>query len=346
MPEQGQKEEQYMFNNLEAEVIYNLKMKAVDKAGNEIITQTIEQETELKPTGIYASLVGSTLKFYTTQEAAEASSGKVYENVQGKTFTRDNTNGVEAPNTPWFADADKIAAVEFVDEVAPEYMAYYFSDLKSLQTVNMEKVKTINVNNMYGMFLNCESLREINTKGFDTRNVENMGWMFLNCKSLTNLDVTGFDTSKVTNMEVMFNGCSSLGSLDVSSFDTSNVTTMRSMFANCSNLTTIDVSNFNTSNVTNMTTMFFACKGLITLDLSSFDTSNVINFRGMFSNSSKIETLDLSSFNTRNATNMQGMFTYCNNLSTVYVGQDWVLASEHSNIFLGCKTSTTTLKQN
>ncbi|MCI8637447.1 MAG: BspA family leucine-rich repeat surface protein, partial [Clostridia bacterium] len=255
--------------------VYWVTEDNVEYKGTEDEQQPIEPEEPIvvEPTGIWASLEGNTLKFYTTEANAKAGGGKVYENVQGKTFIRDNTDGVEAPNTPWFADRDQIIAVEFVDEVAPEYLAYYFSDLTSLETVNMEKVKTINVTDMYGLFLNCRNLKEINTKGFDTRNVENMGWMFLNCSSLSNLELTMFNTKKVTNMEVMFNGCSGLTQLDVSSFDTSNVTTMRSMFANCSKLTQINGSNFDTTNVTNMATMFYNCSSLTALDVSSFDTS-------------------------------------------------------------------------
>ena len=156
------------------------------------------EEPVVEPTGIWVSLEGNTLKFYTKENDARNGGGKVYENVQGKEFVRDNV--AETIDTPWFVDKEQITKVEFVDEVAPEYLAYYFSDLSALETVDMSKVKTINVNNMYGLFLNCRALKQIDTTGWDTRNVENMGWMFLNCSSLTNLDVSMFDTKKVTNM--------------------------------------------------------------------------------------------------------------------------------------------------
>ncbi len=273
------------------------------------------EEPVVEPTGIWTSLEGNTLRFYTTEEKARSGGGKVYGNVQGIEFVRDNN--AETIDTPWFADRNQITAVEFVDEVAPEYLAYYFSDLTSLETVDMEKVKTINVTNMYGLFLNCRNLKEINTKGFDTRNVENMGWMFLNCSSLTNLDVTMFDTKNVTNMEVMFNGCSNLTELDVSHFDTSNVTTMRSMFANCSKLTQINVSNFDTKNVTNMTTMFFDCKELITLDLSNFNVENVITMEKMFAGCGSLITLDVSNFNSVKVINMSSMFANLTNLTNI-----------------------------
>lgn len=272
---------------------------------------------EKKPTEIWVALEGNTLKFYTEEENARRNGGKVYENVKGKTFTRDNT--AETVNTPWFTDKDKIKAAEFVDEIAPEYMAYFFSDLDMLETVDMRKVKTANVIDMYGMFLNCRNLKEVETVKFNTSKVENMGWMFLNCSSLTKLDMSSFDTTNVKNMEVMFNGCSSLTELDVSGFKTSNVTTMRSMFANMTNLTNIDVSNFDTTNVTNMATMFYKCASLINLDLSNFNTSQVNNMNAMFSGCESLIMLNVSNLDTKNVTNMENMFNKCSSLTELNV---------------------------
>lgn len=269
------------------------------------------------PTGIWVALVNEqVLTFYTTRENAIKSGGKLYdENLKGKEFTRDNNT--EKVNTPWFEDRDKITVAEFVDPVAPEYMAYFFSDLDKLRIVNMENVEMGNVTNMYGLFLNCRELRTIKTSEIDTSSVTNMGWMFLNCSNLTDLDVSKFDTSKVTNMYAMFNGCKSLRKLDVSNFDTSNVTDMGSMFANLT-LNQLNLSNFDTSNVTNMVTMFYNSKGLYELDLSSFDT--------------------------RKVTSMRNMFHFCSSLRKIYVGRNWKLAPDTYQMFQECGTSSTILK--
>jgi len=276
---------------------------------------------EPEPSGIYAVLVGDSLKFYTSKEKALAAGGKFYGNVQGKSFTRDNE--AETVDTPWFVDRDKIKSAEFVDELVPEYLAYFFSDLDLLETVNMKKVNTIHVKDMYGMFLNCKKIKEIDTKSFDTRNVENMGWMFLNCASLTKLDVSSFDTRKVTNMEVMFSGCENLTELDVSNFNTSNVTSMRSMFANMKLLRTLDLSNFNTKNVENMETMFFNDYNLESVNLLSFNTRKMTTMRKMFQWCRSLEILDLSSFFTASGTDIAGMFTGTGRLEKIYIGPDW-----------------------
>ncbi len=294
---------------------------------------------EKKPTEIWAALEGNTLRFYTKEENARKNGGKVYENVKGKTFTRDNT--AETVDTPWFVDKDKIKAAEFVDEVAPEYMAYFFSDLDMLETVDMRKVKIVNVTDMYGMFLNCHNLKEVETVKFNTSKVENMGWMFLNCSSLTKLDMSSFDTTNVTNMEVMFNGCSSLTELDVSGFNTSNVTTMRSMFANMTNLQSIDVSIFDTKNVTNMATMFYNCTSLTNLDLSNFDTTQVMNMQSMFARMTNLKSIDVSNFNTKNVTNMTTMFYKCTNLTRLDLSNlNTSQVTTMQNMFNDCESLT------
>lgn len=45
-PPEGQTENSYTFNNLENETNYKVKMKAVDNAGNEVVTETVNQETK------------------------------------------------------------------------------------------------------------------------------------------------------------------------------------------------------------------------------------------------------------------------------------------------------------
>lgn len=70
----------------------------------------------------------------------------------------------------------------------------------------MEKVKTINVTNMYELFLNCRNLKSINTKGFDTRNVENMDIMFNDCLAIEKIYV-GTNWKIATSNTDMFKNC-------------------------------------------------------------------------------------------------------------------------------------------
>ena len=87
------------------------------------------------------------------------------------------------------------------------------------------------------------------------------------------------------------------------------------------------MTNLNTSEVTNMYMMFMKCTGLTSLDLSSFNTSKVTTMAGMFSLCTSLTSLDLSSFKTSNVTSMSNMFDNCNKLQTIYVGNDWTVAT-------------------
>lgn len=290
---------------------------------------------QLEPTQIWATLEGDTLKFYATEENAKKNGGKIYGDMQGRRFEYD---------APWLADQEQIKAVEFVDEVVPEYLTGYFCGLSSLETVNMEKLKTSNVTDMGMMFEMCTSLTSIDVSGFDTRNVSSMFGMFAGCRSLTTIDVSGFNTRNVGSMEGMFVDCINLTTLDVSNFDTRNVTNMSSMFSNCGTLTSINVSNFDTRNVTDMESMFFSCGSLTSIDVSNFDTSKVMDMSEMFDACENLTSLDISSFDTSNVTTMWYMFGRCENLTTIYIGAKWKTASNNDNMFDGCGTSTLTQK--
>ena len=195
-----------------------------------------------------------------------------------------------------------------------------FSHCTSLTTIiGMNNLKTDQVENMNGMFVNCESLTNIDLSSFNTANVIDMGWMFGNCTSLTSLDVSSFKTDKVTDMNGIFVGCSSLTNLDVSGFKTDNVTDMRFMFANCSGLRSLDVSRFKTNNVTDMCMMFNNCSGLTNLDVSGIRTDKVESMNNMFSHCSGVRNLDVSGFNTANVIDMTNMFAYCSKLRSVDV---------------------------
>ena len=172
------------------------------------------------------------------------------------------------------------------------------------KSLNLSRVDTRNVTNMYRMFYDCSGLTSLDLSFFDTTKVTDMYDMFRGCSGLRSLDLTPLTTTNVTNMSGMFDGCSGLTSLDLSSFDTSNVTNMRYMFSSCSGLTSLNLSSFNTEKVTNMSWMFFRCSKLTSLNLSSFDTTKVTDMSCMFVRCSSLSKLTLSSsfFNSTRVT--------------------------------------------
>jgi surface protein len=130
--------------------------------------------------------------------------------------------------------------------------------------------------------------------------------------------------SRGISMVNMFYGCSSLTSIDLSHFDTSSIKYMASMFAGCSSLTSLDLSHFDTSKLEDCSEMFSGCSALTSVDLRYFNSRHLGHCRKMFSGCSSLTSLDLRSFNTYRAS-MDDMFTGCDNLKTVYIGDDWRL---------------------
>ena len=147
--------------------------------------------------------------------------------------------------------------------------------------------------------------------------------------------IENLNTENVTSMAKMFSFCQELSELDVTHFNTANVTDMGLLFDNCSGLTSLDVTHFNTANVKNMSHMFFSCSGLTSLDVTHFNTANVTDMNNMFSNSNLAE-LDLTHFNTANVTDMRYMFAFCQNLTTIYVNDDFVITNKSYDLFRDC----------
>ncbi|OYP56247.1 hypothetical protein CIK99_09765 [Prevotella sp. P5-92] len=122
------------------------------------------------------------------------------------------------------------------------------------------------------------------------------------------------------------------------SFNHAKPTSCCQWFLGFSQLTTIEgIENLNTEEVTDMSEMFNSCSGLKSLDLSKFNTANVTNMEGMFGGLGLI-SLDLSSFNTANVKDMTYMFYNCQDLTTIYVSDDFTIGNVSSSdgMFQSC----------
>ena len=239
-----------------------------------------------------------------------------------------------------------ITAVEIVDEIAPNNMAYAFANLNAGSIEGLDKISTVNVTDMRGVFCrtglagtldltnfdtanvtamdemfygNSELTNIVFGDNFTTANVESMDSMFYGCSSLSSIDLSSFDTAKVTDMSRMFENCSSLAAIDVAALETDRLASAAYMFKGCSSVESLDMSNFDTSRVTSMSSMFSGCSSLTALNLSYFNTSKVENMGSMFKNCSSLTSLDLSSFDTSNVEAMDSMFYNCISLSTLDV---------------------------
>ena len=225
-----------------------------------------------------------------------------------------------------------------------------FAYLTNIEKLDLSKLDTSYITNMYKMFYMSSGLKSIDLSNFNTSNVTNMNGMFWGCSSLTSLDLKTFDTSKVTDMNNMFAECINITELDLSNFDTSNVEYMGNpyafsyggMFRNCKSLKKLDLSSFNTSKVKQMGNMFHGCKSLTSIDLSSFDTSNVVAMSSLFDGCSSLTNLNLSNFNTSKVTNMEWMFYGCSSLTTLDLSNfNTSKVTLMNNMFYGCSNLTT-----
>ena len=184
------------------------------------------------------------------------------------------------------------------------------STILSESAVKINAKNTVFVGNCSYMFSNMKSLEEIDLTNVDTSQVTSMRGMFSDTDNLTTLDLSSFDTSNVTNMSSMFSGMTSLKKLDLRNFDTSNVTDMQYMFSRMTNLKELDVTSFDTSKVTNMDRMFNEANSLEVLDLTSFDNGALIE-QNHFINGS-LEKLFC-----------EGLFQNMESLKTIYASEKW-----------------------
>ena len=226
--------------------------------------------------------------------------------------------------------------------VANPNSSYLFDGFTNVKKIIFnDNFDTTKVTNMQGMIRKNPNLTSLDLSSFNTSNVTNMAGMVSENSNIKTINLSNFDTRNVTTMAWMFNLCTNLTNLDLSSFNTSKVTNMAGMFAGAGKLINIDFgNNFYTNKVTDMSLMFANCHKLKSLDLSTFYTDNVTNMKQMFNNCLELRELDLSSFDTRNVTDMSLMFSGDNQLTTIYVGPNWITDNANRDrMFNACGTN-------
>lgn len=223
---------------------------------------------------------------------------------------------------------EKVIFEESFQDVRPVSTYCWFLEQEKLTTIEgLEYLNTSEVTIMAEMFSQCKSLTVLDLSDFDTRKVENMRSMFYWCNNLKHIELSSFNTKNVTDMANMFEGCESLEGINLRYFDTSNVTDMSGMFYDCRSLYNLDLRSFDTQKVENMGSMFSDCYKLVNLDLTSFDTQNVTDMTTMFASCNRLVRLNLTSFDTNKVKSMAAMFSGADELSKIYVGENWSTSS-------------------
>ncbi|MBR0427941.1 MAG: BspA family leucine-rich repeat surface protein [Clostridia bacterium] len=316
--------------NTEDTNIKEIKRATEISAENKIDSNIVSTPESNMPIYMWFDNTNGTIYWYTKDEEPESNPNSSYMFYKCVKCTNIDVSKIDTSNVTnmgamfSYCSELKELDVSSFDTQNVNIMTSMFNRCSQLTRLDIRNFNTSKVTKMSSMFMHCYGLLSLNLKSFNTSNVTDMTSMFEECTSLISLNITSFDTSKVTTMAYMFDNCNSLTVLDVSRFNTSNATNMISMFNRCKKLTSINVSNFNTSKVTNMSGMFYYCTGLTSLDVSSFDTSKVTNMQHMF-RGTNLTNLDLSNFDTSNAIYMYYMFAQCNNLSTIYASDRFVV---------------------
>ena len=120
-------------------------------------------------------------------------------------------NEYDYDTIPWGDRRSDITSVKVADEgIAPKRMSYWFNDCTALTSVDVAKLNTSNVTDMYKVFCNS-GITSLDLSNWDTSTVADMGAMFANCSNLTSIGgISDWATLNVEDMGSMFCGCKKL----------------------------------------------------------------------------------------------------------------------------------------
>lgn len=169
-----------------------------------------------------------------------------------------------------------------------------FYGCTSLETVDIEDLRTGSVMSMGRLFQGCSSLKSLDVSGLDTSSARSLEYMFADCASLEELDLRDFDLSRVMwgsyangsetcnaySIGWMFQGCASLRRVDMSGLALSSNNYFHLLFDGCSSLEEVSLFSFTATEETPEAAagfMFYGCASLKSVDLSMLDTGALLH---------------------------------------------------------------------
>ncbi|MBP5456495.1 MAG: BspA family leucine-rich repeat surface protein, partial [Paludibacteraceae bacterium] len=161
----------------------------------------------------------------------------------------------------------------------PGDLSLWFSGFQVLKEIeHLDYLNTSQTVQMVSMFEGCAALESFDLSRFDTRNVNGMSGMFKDCKSIKELHLASFDTEHANSYSNMFQGCTSLEVVDIRPFCKNEGAYFNEMFADCPALKTIywyadwtDVEDYYA------TDMFKGCTALTGDHETAYDEGHVDN---------------------------------------------------------------------
>ena len=205
-----------------------------------------------------------------------------------------------------------------------------FENCKNLETVDISKWDTSNIEYFNRMFSGCHKLTEINLAGWNTDKLKFLAYMFNECFNLKRVDLTGFDTSNVISFNALFESCTSLEQVDFTGFTTTSLEYVDNMFNNCTSLTSLDLSMFDTSKVISATRFVYGCSSLKSLDLSSWVISDdKVSMSETFHGANMLESLRVTNkFRFNELKSLRGIYSGTSETTNYWVMDDYLAVYE------------------
>ncbi len=116
------------------------------------------------------------------------------------------------------------------------------------------------------------------------------------------------------------------------------------LFRDFDALEEVSFNDVNTLANANFEYMFRNCTNLKSVDFGNADFSNVTSYGWMFANAQKLERVSFGETATTSATSMQSMFSQVFNLRYLYLGKNFSLPANVTNMFNATASVTTTIK--
>ena len=249
----------------------------------------------------------------------------------------------------WMSTLETIDGWDLVDTRMATNIRNMFWNARSLKNIDLSKMETKNVTNMWSLFCNMYEFDDTHyaqVKTWNTKNVQNFNYMFCDTK-ITDADLSMLDMSSAVSLASLFEGCTLIKTADWSSYNLPNVTNINSMFYKCSSLESFDLRSIPSKQVTNFNYLFGYCTSLKDIDLSyfNFDNHSSKSWYEMFRGCSNLETVDMSApgWDIRSE-NLYNLFDGCVKLKSWKVGKDATFSNMtyHSYAWRNMSTGATT----
>lgn len=229
-----------------------------------------------------------------------------------------------------------VTRVVFESAIAPHSLKYWFSYMRSLESVDLSLINYENVNDAAYLFQGCTKLQSVQLGSWNAAGIMDVSGVFKDCSSLKSISLKEWAcAAAIADAGEMFAECSELEEVDLSGWKLNGVTDVRGMFKGCASLRKLHIQDAHFGSVRLMAGMFDGCASLENLDVSLWKVGQCIEFREMFRGCEKLKSLNVSKWDTGRVSDARAMFEGCSSLANVDIG-NWAGIPRIARLFSGC----------